>query len=191
MTTSTTQAVPLRQDMGRPRRRGRRPLEPALHRPPPRPRGDLPPGLRGAPPRQPRRPPAGLHADHGRPQRPHDRPLGADGRLVLHRGGRQPDPGPADADERRRLRPAVLRDGGRAAGNRAHHRARAGVHAAGVHDRLRGQSHGDPRGVRGAGFRDRHERGGARSGHSGEFWETRRGTKRRTGIYIRRADPCS
>mmetsp|Transcript_4157 Transcript_4157/g.8832 ORF Transcript_4157/g.8832 Transcript_4157/m.8832 type:complete len:343 (-) Transcript_4157:1340-2368(-) len=150
--------------MGRSRRRRRRPVHPHVHRPPPRPRGHESPGVRGTPTREPQRPPSGLHSDHGRPQRPHHRPLGPPRRGELHRGDGQSHPGAPDAAEREGLRAEVLRDGGRAAGNRAHHRAGAGLHAPGVHVRVRRLAHGDARRVRGAGVRDRDERGGARAG---------------------------
>ncbi len=55
--------------------------------------------------------------------------------------------------------------GSRAPGNRARDRARARRHPAGDDDRLRGLPHLHPRGVRGAGVRHRHQRGGARAGH--------------------------
>jgi hypothetical protein len=49
--------------------------------------------------------------------------------------------------------------------HRARHRAGAGAHAAGHDHRLRRQPHLDPRRLRRAGLRHRHQRGGARARH--------------------------
>ena len=65
----------------------------------------------------------------------------------------------------RRVRHHLLPDGRRQPGHRPRHRARAGPHPAGHDHRLRRQPHLDPRRVRCAGLRHRHERGGARPRH--------------------------
>ena len=65
-----------------------------------------------------------------------------------------------------RVRCHQLPDGRPEPGHRARDRTRAGPHAARHDDRVRRQPHRDPRRVRGAGVRDRHQRGRARAGHA-------------------------
>ena len=66
----------------------------------------------------------------------------------------------------RRVRHRQLPDGRSRAGHRPRHRSRAGSHPAGHDRRVRRQPHRDPRRVRRAGLRHRHQRGRARSGHA-------------------------
>ena len=65
-----------------------------------------------------------------------------------------------------RFRHRVLQRARRPPGHRAHHRARAGLHAAGHDDRVRRLPHLDARRLRGARARDRHLRGRARARHA-------------------------
>ena len=67
------------------------------------------------------------------------------------------------AEERARVRHRILRRVRPPAGRRPHHRAGAGLHAAGHDDRLRRQPHLDPRRLRRARARHRHLRGRARA----------------------------
>ena len=79
------------------------------------------------------------------------------------------DQRPADggaADQRRRVRHHAVSVGLRRAGDRARDRSRDGLHAARHDDRVRRLAHLDPRRVRGARVRHRHERGRARAGHA-------------------------
>ena len=69
------------------------------------------------------------------------------------------------AGQLRRVRDPAVPDGRRPPGDRAHHRPRAGADPAGHDHRVRRQPHLHPRGLRGPGLRDRHQRGGARPGH--------------------------
>ena len=89
-------------------------------------------------------------ADHGTPTTPRGLP---DGR---HAGG---GPDPAARDELRGVRHPDPRLRQRHPGDRPRHRPGAGPDAARHDDRLRRLPHGDARGVRRAGVRDRDERG--------------------------------
>ncbi len=94
---------------------------------------------------------------HRGPQRPHRRPAPAD---------RRPDRGAQVrtlATQRARVRLEPVRPRLARAGHRARHRPGAGAHAAGHDDRVRRLAHVDPRGLRGARVRHRHERSGARA----------------------------
>ena len=144
-----------RQDLGRPRGRSR----PALHRPAPRPRGHEPAGVRRAAARRAHGAPPRPHARDRRPQRarPTARARAAAIKDELSRVQVQTlernceefgDPALLG-----RLRPP---------GDRARDRPRAGRHPARHDDRLRRLAHRDPRRVRRARLRHRHERGRAR-----------------------------
>ena len=76
-----------------------------------------------------------------------------------------PVPGDGDRKERAELQPRVLWHGGQAAGHRAHHRARAGLHPPRHHVRVRRLAHGDARRLWRAGVWHRHVGGGARARH--------------------------
>ncbi len=67
--------------------------------------------------------------------------------------------------QRRRVRHHAVPDGRPEPGHRPRHRSGAGPDAARHDDRVRRQPHRDPRRVRRAGVRHRHERGRARAGH--------------------------
>ena len=97
----------------------------------------------------------GKDARRRRPQHPDDRPQ------RRHRGSGEPRAGRGTGQERARVRHRILRRVRQAAGRRAHHRAGAGLHAAGHDDRLRRQPHLDPRRVRRARAWHRHVRGRA------------------------------
>ena len=149
------------EGVGSPRRALRtRRTRPALHRPASRARGDVAPGVRrpahqrphGAPARSHRR-----HRDHNVPTADIDQPI-------------------ADPISRRQIE--VMRQnaeefgitlypmGHKDAGHRARDRARARTHAAGHDGGVRRLAHVDPRRVRRAGVRHRHERGRARARHA-------------------------
>ena len=87
-------------------------------------------------------------------------PLSGPG-FARHRS-RLPGPGGGAAEERRRVRRPAAPDGRRRPGHRARHRPAARGDAAGHDHRLRRLAHVDPRRVRRAGLRHRHQRGRAR-----------------------------
>ena len=120
--------------MGRSSSRRRRPIVSTVHRSTFGPRGHVPAGVRGVAIGESVGSSAGLHAVHRRSQRPHDRQVGAARRRVLHCRNGKSDPGIANDAQYGRLRSAVLRDRGRAAGDRAHYRSGAGVYAPGMYD---------------------------------------------------------
>ena len=83
----------------------------------------------------------------------------------------KPNPDPESAEqiaalarERQGFRHRIFRRVRQAPGHRAHHRARAGLHAARHHDRVRRQPHRDARRVRRARLRHRHVGSRARAG---------------------------
>ena len=82
-----------------------------------------------------------------------------------HRRSREPPAGRAARAKRARVRHRILRRVRSAPGHRPHHRPGAGPHPAGHDHRLRRQPHLDPRRLRGAGARHRHQRGRACAGH--------------------------
>ena len=137
-----------------------------VHRPPHGARGDLSPGVRGPPHRRPRRAPPRLHARDRGPQRAHLRPLRVRHRGKLHQGDGFAPAGDGAGGERRGLRPHLLRNGRQASGRGAHHRTRAGLHAARHHRGVRRLAHRHARRVRCARLRHRHVRGGARARHA-------------------------
>ena len=153
---------PAAEGVGPPRRApSARRARPPLHRPPPRPRGHQPAGLRRHPPGRPHG--SGgpdltvATADHNVPTADIDQPVA------------DPDLGPAArgaAGQHGRVRHHATTAWATRPGHRPRHRPRAGPHAAGDDDRLRRQPHVDPRRVRRAGVRHRHQRGGARARHA-------------------------
>ena len=133
---------------------------PALHRPPPRPRGHQPAGVRRAAPER-------AHASAGPssrspPRTTTSRPADIDQPIADPISARQVEVLRANAAE---FGITTYPMGDPGPGHRPRHRARAGPHAAGHDDRLRRQPHRDPRRVRRAGVRHRHERGRARARH--------------------------
>ena len=76
-----------------------------------------------------------------------------------------PHPGRHPARQLRGIRRPAVPDGRRRAGHRARRRPAIGPHPTGNDDRLRRFAHLDPRRVRRAGLRHRHQRGRARAGH--------------------------
>ena len=130
-------------------------LEPHLYRPPPRPRGDEPAGLRGL---AAGRAQGARAAERRSPSSTTtSRPPTAAAASRIRRAAA----GRAAGQERARVRHRILRRARPAPGHRAHHRAGAGLHAAGHDDRLRRQPHLDPRRLRRARARHRHVRGRA------------------------------
>ncbi|CAA9234097.1 MAG: 3-isopropylmalate dehydratase large subunit, partial [uncultured Blastococcus sp.] len=146
----------LRRPRGAQRRGGARP---PLHRPAPRARGHQPPGVRRPARRRPHGAPSRPHDGHRGPQRPDA------GHPGPHRRPGQPGAGRGAAPEHRRVRHPAGPHGRPRPGHRARHRPAARADPAGHDDRLRRQPHLDPRRLRCAGLRHRHQRGRARAGH--------------------------
>ena len=130
-----------------------------LHRPPPRPRGDEPAGLRGPAHDRPQGARAGEDARRRRPQHPDDRPQPA--ASPIPRAALQVE---QLAENAREFGIEYYNEFDRAPGHRPHHRAGAGLHAAGHDHRLRRQPHLDARRLRRARARHRHLRGRACAG---------------------------
>ena len=145
------------QDLGRPRGRP----QPDLHRPASGPRGDEPAGVRRPPAGRPHGAPPRPDARHRRPQRAHRRDAVA----------------AQIRDELSRMQVETLERNCAEFGVPLYslgseHQGivhvigpELGRHPARDDDRLRRLPHRDPRGVRGAGVRDRDQRGRARAGH--------------------------